>query len=291
VSRELDLGRAPCSISPNDLCNNCSLLHVTRVRDKGGVTQLKVVYHERYREVYSSDPASQPGRMESIYKELQGRFEFVKPEPAREEDLLLVHGKGHVEYVKAHPLVYEIALSAVGGAIKASEIALTSEPAFGLIRPPGHHASPNSSWGFCYFNNIAISIEKLRREGRIDRALIVDIDLHYGDGTANIFQGIGEVTYFHPNGWNRQAFLDEISSFLKAEKNEAVDIVAVSAGFDRHEQDWGGMLKTEDYFSIGKMIKEFAEKACNGKRYAVLEGGYNHSVLGKNAYAFLEGIM
>jgi len=251
---------------------------------------LKVVYHERYREVYSSDPASQPGRIDSIYNELHTQFEFVRPEPAKEEDLLLVHGKGHVEYVKAHQLAYEIALLAVGGAIKASEIAFKGESAFGLIRPPGHHASSNSSWGFCYFNNVAISVERLRREGKVDKAVIVDIDLHYGDGTANIFQGVSEVAYFHPDAWNRQAFLDEVSRFLAARKDK-VDIVAVSAGFDRHEQDWGGMLKTEDYFVIGKMIKEFAEKACDGKRYAVLEGGYNHVVLGKNVKALLEGMV
>jgi len=251
---------------------------------------LKVVCHERYRTVYSSDPAAQLGRIESIFNELQGHFEFVKPEPASEEDLLLVHGKNHVEYVRMHPTVYEVALLAVGGAIKASEFGFKGEPAFGLIRPPGHHASPNSSWGFCYFNNLAVSMEKLRREERIDNAVIVDIDLHYGDGTANIFQGVSEVTYFHPDAWNRQAFLDEISRFLSAKKDK-VDIVAVSAGFDRHEQDWGGMLKTEDYFTIGKMIKEFAERACDGKRYAVLEGGYNHLVLGKNVNALLEGMM
>jgi len=249
---------------------------------------VKVVYHERYREVYSSDPAAQPGRMEIIYNELYERFEFVKPEPASETDLLLVHGRSHVEYVKAHQLLYEIALLAVGGAIKASEITLGGEPAFGLIRPPGHHAGPNSSWGFCYFNNIAISLEKLRREGNVNRVVIVDFDLHYGDGTANIFQGVSEVMYFHPDAWNRQAFSDEVSRFLAAIKDK-VDVVAVSAGFDRHEQDWGGMLKTEDYYAIGKIIKGLAEKACEGKRYAVLEGGYNHSVLGKNVQAFLEG--
>jgi len=256
---------------------------------KGKQHSLRVVYHERYREVYSSDPAAQPGRMESIHNELQGRFEFVRPEAASEEDLLLVHSIGHVEYVRAHRLAFEIALLAVGGAIKASEIALGGEPAFGLIRPPGHHASPNSSWGFCYFNNIAISIEKMRRMGKIDRTVIVDIDLHYGDGTANIFQGASEVTYFHPEAWNRQAFLDEISRFLAAMKDK-VGMVAVSAGFDRHEQDWGGMLKTEDYFVIGKMIKEFSERVCNGRRFAVLEGGYNHTVLGKNVRALLEGM-
>jgi acetoin utilization deacetylase AcuC-like enzyme len=251
---------------------------------------LKVVYHERYRRVYSSDPAAQPGRIESIYNELNGQFEFVKPESASEEDLLLVHGKSHVECVRAHQLTYDIALLAVGGAIKASEISLKSEPAFGLIRPPGHHASSNSCWGFCYFNNIAVSIEKLRREDKVSEAVIVDIDLHYGDGTANIFQGVDEVTYFHPDAWNRQAFLDEISRFFAARKEKA-DVVAVSAGFDRHEQDWGGMLKTEDYFIIGRMIKEFAESKCNSRRFAVLEGGYNHLVLGKNVKALLEGMM
>jgi len=251
---------------------------------------MKVVYHERYKMVYSSDPAAQPGRIESIYNELHGQFEFVKPEPASEEDLLLVHGERHVEYVKANQIVYEIALLAVGGAIKASQIALKGEPAFGLIRPPGHHASPNSSWGFCYFNNIAVAVEKMRREGKISEAVIVDVDLHYGDGTANVFQGVSEVTYFHPDAGNRQAFLDEVSRFLAARK-ERVDIVAVSAGFDRHEQDWGGMLKTEDYSAIGEMIKGFAESKCGGRRFAVLEGGYNHSVLGKNVRALLEGMM
>ena len=250
---------------------------------------MKVVYHERYREVYSSDPASQPGRIESIYNELHDQFEFVKPEPARERDLLLVHGKSHVEYIKVNPLLYEIASLAVGGAIKASEIALTGEPAFGLIRPPGHHASPNASWGFCYFNNIAISIEKLRHKGKIGKAAIVDIDLHFGDGTANFFGGVSDVTYFHPDAGSSPAFIDEISRFLAAIKDK-VDIIAVSAGFDRHEQDWGGTLKTIDYFIIGKMIKEFAENMCEGKRFAVLEGGYNHTVLGRNVRSLLEGM-
>jgi len=251
---------------------------------------LKVVYHDRYRQVYSSDPASAPGRIESIYKELQGRFEVVEPKPASEEDILLAHSQSHIDYVKGNHLTYEIALLAAGGAIKAAEVAMSGEPAFGLIRPPGHHASRSSSWGFCYFNNVAVAIEKLRQESRIKRALIVDIDLHYGDGTANIFVSLPNITYFHPEGGNRQAYLNELSSFLSA-KHEAFDILALSAGFDRHEQDWGGMLKTEDYCTIGNMTKKFAENKCNSKRFAVLEGGYNHSVLGKNVKSLLEGLM
>ena len=249
---------------------------------------MKVVYHERYREVYASDPAAQPGRIESIYEELQGHFDFVTPEPASEEDLLLVHGQSHVENVRTHPLTYEIALLAVGGAIKASELAIEGEPAFGLIRPPGHHASRDSSWGFCYFNNIAISIEKLRQRGKIRKALVVDIDLHFGDGTANIFAGKPDIAYFHVSGMNRENYLSNLSSFLATQKD--YDIIAVSAGFDRHHQDWGGLLTTNDYFTIGKMITEFASRECNGRRYAVLEGGYNHAVLGKNVKAFLQGM-
>jgi len=250
---------------------------------------LKVVYHDRYRQVYSSDPASAPGRIESIHQELHGRFEFVEPTPASEEDVMLVHSQDHIDSVKANSLIYEIALLAVGGAIKAAETAWQGEPTFGLIRPPGHHASRGSSWGFCYFNNVAVAVEKLRVEGRIKRALIVDVDLHYGDGIDNIFSSSPNVTYFHPEDGNRQAYLDELKRFLSA-KHESFDILALSAGFDRHEQDWGGMLKTEDYCTIGKMIREFAESRCNGRRFAVLEGGYNHSVLGKNVKSLLEGM-
>ena len=118
-------------------------------------------------------------------------------------------------------------------------------------------------------------------------ALILDIDLHYGDGTADIFGDTPEVTYFHPEGRDRQRFLDDISRFLAGAE---ADVVAVSAGFDRHEHDWGGLLKTEDYRAIGRLVKDFATRICQGRRYGVLEGGYNHTVLGKNVRALLEGM-
>lgn len=124
-----------------------------------------VVYHERYGEVYTSDPAAASGRIECIKKELEGHFGFVETTSASEADLQLVHSQSHLDWVKQHGLTYEIALLAVGGALKASELAMQGEPAFGLIRPPGHHAGPSSSWGFCYFNNVAIAVEKLRKEG------------------------------------------------------------------------------------------------------------------------------
>lgn len=240
---------------------------------------MKIVFHPIFYRVYTSDPAAGAGRMESIVEELKD-FEFVEPEPAK-EDILSVHTKEHYEYVKSEKDVFEVALYAAGGAITAAEISF-KEPAFAAIRPPGHHASPDHCWGFCYFNNIAIAVRRLMRDGEIKKAVIVDFDLHFGDGTANTFADDPSVEYFHmPDG-----DVNSIDDFLR--KRE-YDIIAVSAGFDRHKDDWGGILETDDYREIGKIMKENSEK-CDGRRFAVLEGGYNHSVLGKNVRAFVEGM-
>lgn len=246
-----------------------------------------MVYHERYEEVYSGDPAARAGRIESIYQEVYGHFEFVEPVPSNEGDLRLVHTQSHIDLIKRRRL-YGNALLAVGGAIKASDLAMEGEPAFGLIRPPGHHASPSSCWGFCFFNNVAVSVEKLRKDGKVWRAFIVDIDLHYGDGTASVFASKPGVSYYHMPGGTREEQLEKLSNHLSGKRG--YEMLALSAGFDRHEKDWGGILKTSDYEEIGKMIRDCAERECEGRRYAVLEGGYNHSVLGKNVKALLRGM-
>ncbi|MHA1410486.1 MAG: histone deacetylase family protein, partial [Candidatus Odinarchaeia archaeon] len=150
---------------------------------------MKIVYHKKYEIEYTSDPAAESGRMEAIYNEIKNTYTFIEPRKAEEVDVNLIHTPTHIEYIKKLPF-YDIILLAVGGAIKASQIALTGEPAFGLIRPPGHHASPDSCWGFCFFNNIAIAVEKLRANKQIEKAIIVDFDLHFGDGTDNAFDTI-----------------------------------------------------------------------------------------------------
>jgi acetoin utilization deacetylase AcuC-like enzyme len=249
---------------------------------------MKVIFHKRFCEVYTHDPAAAAGRMEAIVNALKGKFEFVEPEPASERDLERVHGRQHIQSVRKDLLVYELGLLAAGGAILAAEMAFEGQPSFGLIRPPGHHASPHSCWGFCYFNNVAIAIKKLISEEKIKRALILDFDLHYGDGTANTFVKSNEASYFHPEGTNRQAFLNEVEKALQS--RSPFDVIAVSAGFDRHEEDWGGLLTTEDYLTIGKRVKEQSLNRCQGRRFGVLEGGYNHSVLGKNVKRFLQGL-
>lgn len=250
---------------------------------------MKVIFHKKYTEVYAHDPAAEPGRMEAICRALEGGFEFEEPNSATDADLELYHTKDHIEYVKQHnPSAYTVGKLAVGGAIKAAQIAYDGEPTFGLIRPPGHHASRDSCWGFCYFNNVCISIKRLLKEEKIKRAVIVDVDLHYGDGTANTFSGSPEVTYFHPEGYDRNVFMETLTRDL--ESAEDYDIIAISAGFDRHEKDWGGLLKTQDYERIGELVKVHSLRKCEGRRYGVLEGGYNHEVLGDNVKALLEGL-
>jgi acetoin utilization deacetylase AcuC-like enzyme len=248
---------------------------------------MKIVFHPRYMEVYTSDPAAAPGRIEAILKELEGKYDFVEPQAASVDDLSRVHTKSHIESVMRDKHVYDIACLAAGGAIRAAQIGLNSEASFGLIRPPGHHASADHCWGFCYFNNIAVALAKLLYEKLIADALILDFDLHFGDGSSNIFEG-GQVEYFHPESRNRKEFMEQITQKFDEEKNYS--ILAVSAGFDRHIEDWGGLLTTDDYLTIGKLVKEAAERNCKGRRFAVLEGGYNHSVLGRNVRAFVEGL-
>jgi acetoin utilization deacetylase AcuC-like enzyme len=247
---------------------------------------MKVVYHPRYTEVYENDPAAAAGRMEAIVAELGG-FDFAEPQPAAVEDILLCHTPGHISYVQRYGEVFDMALLAAGGAIAAAEMSVDGQPAFALARPPGHHASADSCWGFCFFNNMAVALSKLVEEGKIKSALVLDFDLHFGDGTANIFSANRGVTYFHPEDGSREEFVRHVERFLG---QCDADIIAVSAGFDRHIEDWGRLLATEDYREMGRLAREFSLKNCGGKRFGVLEGGYNHSVLGRNVRAFLEGM-
>lgn len=245
---------------------------------------MKVVYSEEYKQVYSYDPASNPGRMESIESALAGKVEFIEPVPATLADIAAIHTEKHIAEVRREG-VYDIAALAAGGAVMAAEIGL-AEPCFAAIRPPGHHASADSSWGFCYFNNMAIALDKLQRAGKIKKAFILDFDLHTGDGNINILDRKGYVTILNPGGQDRNEYLRTVENSIG--RTDA-DMIAVSAGFDNHEADWGGLLKTEDYTYMGKLVRETARRNSGGC-FGILEGGYNHSVLGQNVLAFIEGL-
>ncbi len=216
--------------------------------------------------------------------ELQGKVSFVTPPAATREDILRVHTPEHIRSVEREG-VYDNAALAAGGAIMSAQIGLT-EPCFGLIRPPGHHASASSAWGFCYFNNMAIALEKLKSQQKINKAFILDFDLHFGDGNVNILDGKGYVTILNPGSENRNDYLKTVEAALATTE---ADMVAVSAGFDHHEEDWGGLLKTEDYSLMGRLVLETARRNQGGC-FGILEGGYNHQVLGKNVLAFIEGL-
>jgi len=248
---------------------------------------MKIVFHDSFLQNYCSDPAASTGRLDPALSKLKGKYEFITPEPCTEEDVLLAHSPGHLESESRNKTIFNMAKLAAGAAISSARLALSSDPAFGLLRPPGHHASPDHCWGFCFFNNVAIAVKKLFQESEIKKSVIIDFDLHFGDGTYNIFSADPRVDYLHAQGRDRDSFVGSIKEFLDGKE---CDIVAVSAGFDRHKEDWGGLLHTEDYRKIGEILGSFAREKCGGRLFAVLEGGYNPRSLGESMAAFIEGV-
>jgi len=245
---------------------------------------MKVVFHQDFFTVYTDDPASASGRLEAVVEVLDPHVEFITPSPATEAEIAAVHTGLHIEMVRRMGL-YEISALAAGGAKLSAEIGL-AEPSFALIRPPGHHASAGSAWGFCYFNNMAVAVAALKRAGKIKTAFILDIDLHHGDGTVNILGNKSDVTICNVDANDRTSYLEIVTQALGECR---ADIIGVSAGFDYHLDDWGGLLHTEDYRAIGSAVRQAAAKNRGGC-FGILEGGYNHNVLGRNVEAFIQGL-
>ena len=245
---------------------------------------MKVIFHEDFYSVYALEPAAATGRMEAVIRSLGNRFEFVQAVAAKPKDIEAVHGAKHIDYVRSQGL-YDIAALAAGGAAQAAALGL-KEPAFALIRPPGHHASQDDAWGFCYFNNMSVALKRLLAAGQIKTAAVLDFDLHYGDGNVNILSETGVVDILNPEARDRRVYLENVTTFLD---NVNADIIGISAGFDNHKEDWGGLLATEDYLLMGRLVKDAAKRTGAGY-FGILEGGYNHNVLGQNVLALLEGM-
>jgi acetoin utilization deacetylase AcuC-like enzyme len=215
---------------------------------------------------------------------------------------------------------YVAARAAVDVALTAADLVLDGEAAaYGLCRPPGHHAARSMYGGFCYFNNAAIVADEIaRRTG--EHVSILDVDFHHGNGTEQIFWRRGDVLYVslhaHPDrqypyvlGWEdetgegdgeganlniplpaglaNEGYLDALDRGLGRIADEPGSIVVVSLGFDTYGLDPIGdfALTTEVYHEVGRRT------AALGKRLVILqEGGYYLPALGENARAWLRGV-
>jgi acetoin utilization deacetylase AcuC-like enzyme len=241
-----------------------------------------------------------------------------------EKFLSLVHTKKYIEQVKKisetaghldpDTLVskgsYRAAIYAVGATVMASQ---TND--FALVRPPGHHAYPDHSSGFCIFNNIAIASQKLVNEGK--KVCIFDFDGHLGDGTRKCFYTNDHVLYWSihqypafpgfgvedeigegkgkgftinvpmPPGSGDDVYMNSVERFLPLVEQFKPDVVAVSAGFDTHKDDLllDLRLTAGTYYKIGRLLSEKFKNV-----FAALEGGYNTIVFPKSVQNFIDGI-
>ncbi len=246
------------------------------------------------------------------------------------EQLHRVHTAQHIERVFAHRGVgslavdgeaayshhtVDAALHAAGAGVLGVDLVLNGEAglAFCAVRPPGHHAERGRATGFCYFNNIAVAAaHALSRDLR--HIAIVDFDLHYGNGTADIFANDTRVlvlsSYQHPlyPYWSGapdalnlvdvplRPYTDSAtfraavaSAWLPALERTRPELILVSAGFDAHAADPLGdlRLQTADFRWLGQLIGDVAQASAQGRVVATLEGGYELTSLARSVEAFL----
>jgi acetoin utilization deacetylase AcuC-like enzyme len=220
---------------------------------------------------------------------------------------------------------FETALLAAGGCIAMVDAVLegTVRNGIALVRPPGHHAERNRAMGFCLFNNIAVAAAHARHQG-LNRVLIVDWDVHHGNGTQAIFEedpsvffislhqyplypgtgaatemGTGAGRGFTLNIPMRAGCGDEEygaqfrERVMPAAKSFAPELVLISAGFDAHAKDpLGGMRVTEEGFAdMARQLLSLARESCEGKIVAVLEGGYNLEALRSSVRAVAQELI
>ena len=249
---------------------------------KGDMGKTITPYSNDFLTDYSTVPVENPQRISAIMESIGGLVDLVEPEPCGPEDLLPCHSESLIRSVEREGDIFPVALKAAGGAILAA-LSCFRRRSFAVIRPPGHHAGRNFNGGFCFFNNMAIAVSHLLRQGIAQRVLIVDIDLHFGNGTDDIFRNDGHVEFRNISAFNRDEFFAELERSLQDAGN--FDVLGCSAGFDTYVHDWGGILFTADYHRIGAMIA-----SANSKTFVILEGGYYIPDLGKNVRSFLQGM-
>jgi acetoin utilization deacetylase AcuC-like enzyme len=302
-----------------------------------------IVVDARYQDHYTGrNHPERPARIGTLLSLVQGyqrpgmkRFE---PRPATPEEIALVHDPAHIGRVAAtaeqnyfafdadtpvSSQSYTTALLATGGLLTLLEATMTREVdnGFALVRPPGHHAERNRAMGFCLFNSAAIGAQYLREKFGLKRVLLMDWDLHHGNGTQHSFyddpgilyvsthqypyypgtgaaeeagQGQGEgytVNLPIPAGWGdveyQELFQGVVDPICRQFDPE---FVLISAGFDAHTRDpLGGMEVSEEGFAaMARLLLRIARDHAQGRCAAILEGGYDLEGLQKSVVRVLD---
>jgi len=288
-----------------------------------------------------------PERVRYAYEHLkkQAFFETLSPlNPSQAETKWIheIHSPAYVEHVKntclnGNPVIdsldteishdsYEVACLAVGGALALVDGVMSGkiQNGLGLIRPPGHHAEKEMALGFCLFNNVAIAARYIQKKYRLKRILIVDWDVHHGNGTQNVFYEDPSVFYFSvhqypfypgtgaseeegkregwgttlnvplPAGCGDKEYREVFRKVLCPRAVEfSPEFILISAGFDAHQNDPLGHMNvtTEGYREMTEAVKSIAEECASGRIVSLLEGGYDLQALAESVQVHLEVLM
>jgi acetoin utilization deacetylase AcuC-like enzyme len=289
-----------------------------------------------------------PNRLRAIQTRLEraGLLDRCTPgahEPLTAEAIARVHDPAVVEAVRAlaeagggrldpdtvvSPESYRVARGAAGACASAVAAVLggADTTALCLVRPPGHHATPERSMGFCLFNNVALAARHARDAFGLTRLLIVDWDVHHGNGTQDIFYDDPEVFFysihryghgFYPGtgakdetghgrglgttfnepvryGTSVKEYHGRFTAGLeKAAARIKPELVLLSAGFDAHHADPIGALglAAEDFAALTRQVRDVARAHCGGRLVSCLEGGYNLDALAESVQAHLEQLL
>ncbi len=294
---------------------------------------ISLVYSPQYAKHNTGTHPENQGRLEVMMSSLQEtglleKLDINEPIPANDDDILRVHTIDHLKHLKsfteegggyldfdtfAGPQSYEIAKLAAGGAIKASELVLDQyDFAYSMARPPGHHATPNRSMGFCLINNLAVALEFIKKNHGLKKFIIFDFDAHYGNGTAEIFYQDPQVLYIsiHQDPhtiFPAKGFIEEIGAgegeglnlnipmspgsntadyiFILEKILKQVyakfkpDFTFLDVGFDGHIEDPLSSLRLDDNFYpwIACHLQKLTPKMV-----LILEGGYSGDAMARS---------
>jgi len=277
--------------------------------------------------------------------ELHGRVVQLEGEMADPEDLLLVHTPGLVEEVRREVEAaareetiraldedtrvsgasWDAALGSTGALLTAVRGVAAGHfrRAFVASRPPGHHATPDRAMGFCLFNHVAVAARWIQREGLGERILIVDWDVHHGNGTQDIFEADPSVFFCSLHQWPHwpgtgsaeergtgagegatlnvpmapgtpaAVYVDTFRRTMASIRERfRPDWILISSGFDAMAGDPLGNLLLEpgDYHVMTRLLVDWAEEECDGRVIALLEGGYDPKRTGQGAVAVLRAL-